>query len=257
MTRRRLLIALLAASLAAPAAFVSPAAAGAIVLLPDLRMAQPYSLQVTTTETGRKKLRFGTIAYNVGDGPIEVRAGDRDGREMNRVRQWIYRSDGTGRAILKPDARVFYAGDGHDHWHVARFIVVHLTPKAGTSANQRRIRKIGFCLLDSVAMPEAQRPPNSSSNPAYFNCGTSQNTKIRVGISVGFGDNYPPEFAFQAVDVTGLPAGDYRLCATVNPRGIWTEKNNNFSNNSFWMDLHLNAATGAVTVLARDDTSCG
>ena len=255
MTRRRLLIALVAAALATPTAVVPVAAGGAIDLLPDLQMAQPYSVQVTTTESGRKKLRFGTIAFNVGDGAIEVRAGDRNGREMQNVRQWIHRSDGSGRAVAKPEARVFYSGDGHDHWHVARFIVVRLT-SLETADTQRRIRKIGFCLLDSVSMSAAERPPNSPSGPVYFSCGTLQNTKIRVGVSVGFGDNYPPDFAHQSIDVTGLPTGTYRLCATVNPHGIWTEKNNNFSNNSFWMDLDLNVAAGTVNVTGMEASDC-
>jgi|SRR5687767_8210702 len=254
MTRRRLLIALVAAALATPAA-AAPVAGGSIDVLPDLQMAQPYSVQVTTTEGGRKKLRFGTIAYNVGDGPIEVRAGDRNGREMQNVRQWIHRSDGSGRAVAKPEARVFYSGDGHDHWHVARFIVVRLT-SLEEADTQRRIRKIGFCLLDSVSMSAAERPPNSPSGPVYFSCGTLRSTKIRVGVSVGFGDNYPPDFAHQAIDVTGLPAGTYRLCATVNPHAIWTERNNNFSNNSFWMDLDLNVSSNHLAVIGTGQTAC-
>ena len=255
MKHPRLVVTLVAAFLVCPALFPSSAVAGSADLLPDLQMAQPYSVQVTTAENGRKKLRFGTIAYNVGDGAIEVRAGDRNGREMLNIRQWIHRSDGSGRAIAKPDARVFYSGDGHDHWHVARFIVVRLT-SLESSDTQRRIRKIGFCLLDSVPMRAAERPPNSPSGPVYVSCGTLQNTKVKVGISVGFGDNYPPEFAHQAIDVTGLPAGTYRLCATVNPHGIWTEKNNNVANNSFWMDINLDVASNDVQVENMGATAC-
>jgi hypothetical protein len=254
MKHPRLVVTLVAAFLVGPTLLPSSVLASSADLLPDLQMAQPYSVQVTTADSGRKKLRFGTIAYNVGDGAIEVRAGDRNGREMHNIRQWIHRSDGSGRAVAKPDARVFYSGDGHDHWHVARFIVVRLT-SLETPDTQRRIRKIGFCLLDSVSMG-AERPPNSPSGPVYVSCGTLQNTKIKVGVSVGFGDNYPPDFAHQAIDVTGLPAGTYRLCATVNPHGIWTEKGNNFSNNSYWMDINLDVASNDVTVTGSGATPC-
>jgi hypothetical protein len=105
-------------------------------------------------------------------------------------------------------------------------------------------------------MSAAERPPNSPSGPVYFSCGTLQSTKIRVGVSVGFGDNYPPDFAHQAIDVTGLPAGTYRLCATVNPHGIWTERNDNFSNNSFWMDLDLNVSSNHLAVIGSGQTAC-
>lgn len=255
MTRLRLVIALLAAALSTPIAASSTAFA-ATDLLPDMKMAPLYSLQIQTTPNGRKKLRFGTIGFNVGDGALEVRARDRDGGRLRDVYQWIYRSDGTGRSVRKWKASVFYTGDGHDHWHVERFMAVRLIPNAGTEATVRRIRKIGFCLVDSVALPPSQRPPNFASSPAYFSCGTSASRRITVGVSVGWGDNYPPEFAFQAIDVTGLPAGSYRICATVNPKGIWTEKGNNFTNNTYWMDLDLNVASNQLTVTNSGDTSC-
>lgn len=256
MTRVKLLIALVVATVASPAAFASPAIAAGTDLLPDMKMAPLYSLQVATSTNGHKKLRFGTIGYNVGDGALEVRARNRDGGEMLDVSQWIYRSDGTSYRVAKPDARVFYEGDGHDHWHVARFMVVRLKPNPGTSAPTRRIRKIGYCLVDSVALTGSDRPPNTPDHWVYGSCGTSASRRITVGISVGYGDNYPPEFAHQSIDVTGLPVGSYRICATVNPDGIWTEKADNYANNSYWMDLDLDAANNAVTVTDSGATPC-
>ena len=228
-------------------------------LLPDMRMAPLYSIQLATTPSGGKKLRFGTIGFNEGDGALEVRARGRDGRELLKVTQWVYRSDGTGHAIGKPKARVFYAGDGHDHWHVERFMAVRLTALPGTATNpqpNRRIRKIGFCLVDSTVLHGAERPPNTADTPAYTGCGSLESRRVTVGISVGWGDNYPPEFTFQAIDVTRLPAGHYRICATVNPKHIWTEKNNNFANNSYWMDLDLDVANDNLAVTGAGATAC-
>ena len=225
-------------------------------LLPDMKMAPLYSPQFATTANGHKKLRFGTIGWNVGDGALEVRARNRDNGEMLSIAQWIYRSDGTTYSVAKPQAQVFYKRDGHDHWHVERFMVVRLSPLPGTTAAVRRIRKIGYCLLDSMSMPSGERPPNSSTFPVYGNCGVRASRRITVGISVGWGDNYPPDFAFQAIDVTGLPQGQYRLCGTVNPQGIWTEKNNNTANNSYWLDIDLDVATNDLTVIGSGATAC-
>ena len=52
-------------------------------------MAPLFGLTVNTTTHGNKRLRFGTIVYNVGDGPMEVRGKNRSGLEMTRVRQWF------------------------------------------------------------------------------------------------------------------------------------------------------------------------
>lgn len=259
MTRLRMAVALLAAMMAMPAAFATPVFAGSANpdLLPDLQMAPLFDLYVSTTQAGRKRLRFGTLVNNVGDGAIEVRGKKRHGDEMTRVVQFVYRGDGTGHAILKPNARLHYSGDGHDHFHIERFIRTTLKSMPGnpSASRERRGRKIGFCLVDTVQM-QTNVPPNSTSNRAYFGCGNSSSQFVKMGISVGWGDVYRPELAFQAIDVTGLPAGAYKICATVNPSGIWTEKGSNSANNSYWMELSLDAANDQVAVTGSGDTPC-
>jgi len=252
--RLRTGISLALAVMVSPTGLAAPAMA-ATDLLPDMKMAPLYSPQVSTTANGRKKLRFGTIGFNVGDGPLEVRARNRDNGQLLNVAQWIYRSNGTSYSVAQPQAQVFYKRDGHDHWHVERFMVARLSALPGTAATARRIKKIGYCLVDSMRMP-GQPPPNAAEFPFYGDCGWSQSRRITVGISVGWGDNYPPEFTFQAIDVTGLPQGQYRLCGTVNPQGTWTEKNNNVANNSYWLDLDLDAANNDLTVIGSGATPC-
>jgi lysyl oxidase len=258
VTRLRLLVAICLAVVASSVGAASPVAAGAVSLLPDLQMAPLFGVQLTTTPAGRHKLRFGTLVNNVGDGAMEVRADDRDGRALRRVVQWIYRSNGTGYAVLKPDARVVYqTGDGHHHFHVLRFNLARVTLiSATTQTAVRHLRKIGFCLVDSYQMPVNQRPPNSASARVYGGCGTIDSTAVQMGISVGWGDTYPPEFAGQAIDVTGLPKGNYRLCVTANAKGIWDEKNGNLANNSYWLDLFLNVSRDKLTVVGSGATPC-
>ena len=223
-------------------------------LVPDLEMAPIFDLEVRTTASGHKKLRFGTTVYNVGDGPIEVRSRNPSGGVMQRVVQAIKRSDGTWHRILKPDAEVFYSGDGHDHYHVARFNRVTLTPLPGTPTSaERRVRKIGFCLVDTHMMPSP--PPNTPAVRAYAGCGTKASASVTMGISVGWGDVYSADTRFQSIDVTGLPAGAYRICATANPRGIWTEKSGNFSNNSSWIDIELDVANNTAEPIGEPQNS--
>ena len=259
MTRFRIAIALLAAVIAMPATFAAPAFAGTPSpdLLPDLQMAPLFNLYVSTTPGGKKRLRFGTLVNNVGDGAIEVRGRKRVGNEMTRVVQFVYRGDGTGHAILKPDARMHYSGDGHDHFHIERFIRTTLKSMPGNpgGTKERRGRKIGFCLVDSLQM-HSNVPPNAASTPAYFGCGNSLSQYVQMGISVGWGDVYTPELAFQAIDVTDLPAGSYKICARVNPGGLWTEKGGNFANNSYWLELSLDAANNDVEVTGSGSTPC-
>lgn len=265
--RSRLTIALALALAAAPVGAVAPATA-ATDLLPDLQMSQVYNVQIERTGAGRKRLRFGTIVWNVGNGPLEVRAGDRVDRTMHDVTQWIRTRGGGGYGYKPPGATAFYSGDGHDHWHIQSFVVISLFPAPGTAVaeatlagptfSQRSLRKIGFCLTDLVRAPASLRPPASERRIRFpvSGCGTLRDTSVRMGISVGFGDDYKPFFNHQAVDITGLVAGTYRLCATVNSNAMWREMEDNAANNSTWVDMELDAAASRFEVVGMGDSDC-
>ena len=163
-----------------------------------------------------------------------MKAGNRIDDVMHDVAQVIHSRGGAQRDYAPPGATAFYAGDGHDHWHISTFIIIALFPTDGAGStvqasptyNQRGLRKIGFCLTDLVRAPAALRPSNSASRIGFpvSGCGVVTSQQVRMGISVGFGDDYKPFFNHQSVDITGLPSGTYRLCATVNPNGVWLEK---------------------------------
>jgi hypothetical protein len=250
----RLRLGLSAAMLLSGTLLPSPALAGAANLLPDLQMAPIFGVELKTAKSGHRHLRFGTIVYNVGDGPLEVRGSDARRGSMNRVVQAIKRGDGTWQKVIKSDARIFYTGDGHDHWHIARFNRAVLTALAGNVGEVGALRKIGFCLVDSFTMLNPLT--NTPGTSVYGNCGTGGSTRVKMGISVGWGDIYAPETKYQSIDVTGLAAGNYRLCTTTNPSGVWREKAGNHTNNSSWVDVALNAANGDVSVTGSGSTPC-
>ena len=58
-----------------------------------------------------------------------------------------------------------------------------------------------------------------------------------MGISVGWGDRYGSLLRDQYVDVTNLTSGNYRLSATADLAGQFTEASE--SNNTTWVDLKL------------------
>jgi len=259
MSRRRLALALALALGSVPFAGSAPVAAADDDLLPDLKMAPIYEVRIERSAIGRKRLRFGTIVWNVGRGPLEVRADGRVGATMANIRQWIASPGGAGYESPQPNSAAFYSGDGHNHWHIGHFVVAALLQApGGPPIEPRYLRKIGFCLTDLVRVPAALRPPGSPTRIGYpvRGCGIRASTSLHMGISVGFGDDYKPYFAHQAVDVTGLAAGTYRLCATVNGDGMWQEIDH-VANNSYWLDLAVDPALNQVRVVGQGEDPCG
>ena len=192
--RSRIGVALaLLAIVIAPVGSASAGSPAAADKLPDLELARPHDMRVQVAPNNRKRLRFGSVVYNVGDGPIEVRAGNRQGTVLTSVKQRIYRTDSTFHDVTK-NVRVSYEDDGHNHFHIRKFIVATLTRLDG-SAPTRRLRKIGFCLVDTLERSPAV--PNPAS-PRYFGCGNRYSTQVTIGISVGWGDIYSPQHPLPA-----------------------------------------------------------
>jgi hypothetical protein len=260
MVGRRRLIGRLAVVAALLVAISGDAAAGpsggAVELLPDLRMAHIYGIDLRTTPTGRTRLHFGTIGWNVGDGPIEAR-GRRIARGdlVMRVTQRIYDSGGGHRDRVTPAVMIYETGDHHDHWHVRQFTVVQMYQRGNGTGDVYGLRKIGYCLLDARRMEDP--PPNSPGTRVYPSsaCGDSSSRRVRTGLSVGYGDDYPPDYAHQWMDVTGLAPGVYRICTTIDPLGEFVEKRE--GNNQRWTDVRIDLATDTVRVLATAVARCG
>jgi hypothetical protein len=252
----------LAACLVAPSlAWAEPArAAGnsagqAVDRLPDLELAPLYGLVIKTTRKGLKRIRFGTRAFNIGAGPLEAHGRARNGQVMEEVVQRIYDDQGGVRELAPPQMSMFWAGDGHNHWHVERFITVEIYKK-GSLASTRRIRKLGFCLLDLVKSSNPPADASPTRGYPFDACGRSVTVdSITMGISVGWADDYFPTTTFQWIDVTTMPAGVYRLCAKVNPVGDWMESNG--ANNFYWRDIYLDAKQSIVQIRKSGRTPCG
>lgn len=251
VTRRGLRLAL---ALALAAIAVGPAAVAragtAPARLPDLAMLPPFDFHIdTTTQPGRRLLRFATVQVNVGPGPfrmygIDDADGVADHGDILSVVQWIRREDGTW--TKRPTtARMSWSGDGHDHWHILDFQRFKLRRQGSNVGN---VAKIGFCAFDSY--------PYTSPKPAFYTgdrdiCQTSSKGKVLMGTSRGWGDIYRWNIAFQWIDITDLANGEYKVRVTVDPPfasgGFFRESNQ--SNNRSWTKVHIGSSK--VTVLGQ------
>jgi Lysyl oxidase len=220
--------------------------------LPNLRMLPLDDWRIQNVN-GRRLLRFTTIMANAGPGHFEVRGRRPDtATKTMTIRQVIFDSAGGSRAV-HTGAIGRYAGDGHDHWHVQRIMTYELY-KVDNPATVRGGAKAGFCFLDTTAWRLSL--PHARQNPYYQEswCGTRQALSNRIGISVGWGDRYPWDFAFQWIDITGLPSGRYVVRSTVDI-GDWYRETKDYDNCK-WARIRIPATGTRVTVL-ETGTDCG
>jgi hypothetical protein len=213
-------------------------------VLPDLGMARLADIQLDLTSSpGRRLLRFTTIIVNVGAGAFELEGQRPDSTAPTMtVTQRIYDSSGAFRDVAT-GASMYYAGDGHNHWHV-RDLESYSLNRLDNGAVVGTGVKHGFCFSDNVRYRLTL--PGAPISARYAGCGTASSLSVTVGLSVGWGDRYSYNLVDQYIDATGLKAGKYRLNATADPNHWFAEQN--ISNNATWVDLKL--TRNDVTVLA-------
>ena len=211
-------------------------------ILPDLAMLQPDEFRLELRPNGVRWLRFSTSIVNLGPGRFDAYGSDPDPSDptkLTRVTQRL-QQDGTWVEQTTP-ATMFFAGDGHNHWHVFGLQDWKLAFQATPNEVIATGAKTGFCFWDNV---------NLSNAPRYYTgsveCHEQANGTVPMGLSVSWGDKYPWSIAFQYIDVTALPHGNYCLTVTADPRGEFTESNT--ANNSVQTLISIGSST--VTVLA-------
>jgi hypothetical protein len=152
------------------------------------------------------------------------------------VRQRIYIDAGDYRTRATT-ARMYFAGDGHTHWHLRdleEFALERLDNGVlvGTGA------KHGFCFFDNY--------PFGSVRACYYRgCGKNPDALwVRMGLSRGWGDRYGARLPDQYIGITELVSGSYRLRATADAADWFSETDN--TNNFTWVDIRISGNSVSV-----------
>jgi hypothetical protein len=211
-------------------------------LLPDLAMGPIEDIAVGITENGDQRLRFGATIVNIGDGPLLVRARRQWlGNEDWAVEQWVAERAG-GYSSRLTGASLIYGGDAHNHWHVKQVEVHQLETLEGEVLG--RLVKQGFCFFDTDAYRAALPGAPQDAHWGARGCAGSFDTRVRMGLSVGWGDKYPWHLLDERIDVTGLPDGQYRIRQIADPNDEFEETDE--TNNETWVVVEFSTTPDGV-----------
>lgn len=221
-----------------------PLAAPAEPMYPDLGMAPLTDILVGHEEGGAVQLRFSASIVNVGEAELVI-AAHRPmpfGEDWN---VWQRVADATGGYSERlTEATLIFAGDAHDHWHVGHAEAHQLETMRGDVVAS--LVKTGFCFFDNLEFaPELPGAPAAVTHHAAA-CGGPFNRDVSMGLSVGWGDEYPWYLLGQTIDITDVPDGRYRLRAVADPTDWFTETDE--SNNDTWTIIDLTTADGTRQV---------
>lgn len=204
---------------------------------------------------GKRLLKFPAVTVNIGAGPLEIHGY----RSTFTSKDWIasattYYTSGDTESRSLPKIVFYFAGDGHNHWHIKDFDSYQVLDKSG--ATLAASEKHGFCFEDNTTFRDwSQKPkehPLVPQDPVYkheSSCGEQRPdaTSIVHGLSVGWADTYPTSLPDQAIDITDLPDGDYVARVKVDGQGLIKESNEGNNTASVGITLKGNRVTVDVS----------
>ncbi|HTK60049.1 MAG TPA: PQQ-dependent sugar dehydrogenase, partial [Candidatus Baltobacteraceae bacterium] len=213
------------------------------ILLPDLAPVAPNDIMYATIN-GRTALKFTGAFWNRGKGAFELNtqqgASNVDGDYP--AYQRIFRPDGT---FTEKYVGTLFWHQVHAHYHFDDFGEYKLEmvrPAPGVASTPVIVtQKTTFCMRDDDAIAPAAEGPDQPRT--YMGCGGH-----RQGVSVGWADVYRYTLPDQYFDVTGLPAGVYKLTFKVDLNGFFTETRRD--DNVASTLIEINPATRALKVIA-------
>jgi hypothetical protein len=223
--------ALVAAAVLAPAWRVQAAIGDQ--LLPNLKATPATDIGFGTGAL----LRFSTLSWNAGTGPLDLRAGDTYPDGTQDVWQWIALEGGgwaqrlAGRFVWHP---------AHNHFHFEGYALYTLQPVDAAGGSARTGQKTTFCVMDTNHVNAAIT--GSPASGVYTTCGN-----VEQGMSVGWGDRYGYTLAGQGIDMTGMADGDYRLFIEIDPQHKLSESDR--SDNISCVLLRVSVSARTVRVL--------
>ena len=207
----------------------------AATVYPDLVMSPVRDFRISV-EHGERRLRYSFVIVNAGTVPFWITASRNDPSEKLSLSQRLYRPDGTWQD--RPTvAGSYYAGDGHDHWHVRDLAWVQMFTPDGTLVKDGHA-KHGFCFYDTQR--ELPGTPNSPEKGAFKEAGCEAPTdtlSYNQALSPGWGDEYSYDLPDQYIDVTDVPDGRYRVQVVADQANWFTEASDD--NNAAWTDIEI------------------
>jgi len=192
------------------------------------------------------QLHFSQATPNIGQGPMELRAGADLGNGTQQVNQRIYQ-DASLTTFIDVPAGVFEYHPEHGHIHFDDYTLYSLR-QALPDSNGDGVPEVGavvaggqktsFCLVDSEIYDASL--PGTPTQPSGFGCSEAQR------ISVGWEDIYDSLTVGQQIEISGLAAGQYWLEAVVDPDNHLRELNENNNVGRVLVTLGFGAASDPI-----------
>ena len=249
-----LLLVALAALLLVPAA-----ASARKIAYPDLTILMPTNEISIVHKSAKKLLMFTHITSDQGEGPLEMRPAYNPETGISQGYQALYTENTPGSwqyaesvPIVGP---MIWTPPSDYNFPLFKAWLLNTNAEGGPGSVIASSPKVLFCMTSDMQVGGAPNTPEENEYPS----GACTEPEGRLGLTVGWGDEYDASDGGEGVEIPTLPNGTYWLRGEVDPYHYLQESNtaNNITDTKIKIEgetvkvieqVHTNSTPPAVTL---------
>jgi hypothetical protein len=198
-------------------------------------------------KNGQKLLEFTHITEDAGAGPLEMRPSYNATTGISQGYQALYTMPSPGVWKFAKTAPIvgpmIWTPPSDYNFPLDKFWLYNLNSGGGPGSIVAASSKDLFCMTSDVYVGGVPNTPNENEYPSGA-CGEPEG---KLGLTVGWGDQYEATDGGEGIDISGLPNGTYWLRGEVDPYHYLAESDT--SNNI--TDTKISIESSTVRVLEQ------
>jgi hypothetical protein len=228
-----------------PSSAVTPS--GESIAYPDLQVLVPTGDIAIVTGGSTKTLEFTHISEDAGAGPWELRPVYNSATGISQGYQALYTMPSPG--VWKYAYSVPFAGPmiwtppSDYNFPLNKFWLYTTNASGGLGSVVAKSPKVLYCMTSDTYVGGVPNTPADNEYPD----GACEKPEGKLGLSVGWGDQYEATDGGEGIPITGLANGTYWLSAEIDPNHNFEESNT--SNNI--TDTKIEITGNTVKVLEQ------
>ncbi len=203
---------------------VTPLAAA--IAYPDLQVLMPTGEISIIHSSGKKLLEFTHITEDTGAGPLEIRPQFNPLTGISQGYQALYTMPSPGvwtfASTVPIVGPMIWTPPSDYNFPLDKFWLYKVASGGGVGSLVGTSPKDLFCMTSDTYVGGVPNTPNNNEYPGDPDCLEPEG---KLGLSVGWGDQYDATDGGEGIPIASLPNGTYWLRGEVDPDHYLTESN--------------------------------